>query len=264
MNTYAWLSDTHFNFVQEDVFSKLCAQIRASQAQGIWLTGDIAEAKDVEQHLRMLHTQTNLPIYFVLGNHDYYGSSITDVDQKITRLHEEHSQLHWLDEMQPLWLHKDHALIGVGGWGDARAGDFMGTPIRINDHRLIQELSQLPRADLQKKLWALGTKMAQRLHEKLLQVVEAKRIYVLTHVPPFVDACWHNGNVGDGNWTPDFVCVSVGEVLKAFAQKHRDISIQVLCGHGHSRGIAQITHNLTVHTAAAEYRKPCVEAYWRC
>ena len=264
MNTYAWLSDTHFNFVKEDVFSGLCSQICASQAQGIWLTGDIAESKDVEKHLLALHVQTKLPIYFVLGNHDYYGSSIKEVHQKITYLHKEHAQLYWLDETQPIWLSKEQVLIGVGGWGDAKAGDFMGTPIRINDHRLIQELSQLPRLELQKKLRVLGEQMAQRLHEKLLQSAKAKRICVLTHVPPFVDACWHNGNVGDGNWTPDFVCVSVGEVLRSFAQSHRDISIQVLCGHGHSRGIAQIAHNLTVHTAAAEYRKPCVEAYWRC
>ena len=264
MKTYAWMSDTHFNFVQEDFFAQLCKEIRKSSAEAIFLTGDIAESVDVEHHLRCLTAQTHLPVYFVLGNHDYYRGSIVEVNQKIQKLHDEEEKLFWMDACPPIWLKEDTALVGVGGWGDARAGDFMNTPIRLNDHRLIAELTGIERAELKGRLESLGREMAIKLKKKLQACTQAQKIWVLTHVPPFVDSCWHEGNLADNHWSPDFVCVSVGESLKEFALEHHHISIQVMCGHGHSRGVAHITPNLSIHTAAAEYRKPRVEAFWRC
>ena len=104
--------------------------------------------------------------------------------------------------------------------------------------------------------------MADRLTQQLSGCMDSQSIWVLTHVPPFEEACWYKGKAGDPHWTADFVCVAVGEVLERFALQYPEKDLHVLCGHGHNRGILRKTKNLTVHTAAAEYRKPRVEAYW--
>ncbi len=262
MNTIAWLSDTHLDMVEASWFDALCAEIRESDAQAIWLTGDIATGTDVCDWLVQMHKQTQLPLYFVLGNHDYYYSSFAQVDQDIQAVLKDHDGIIWMDTQDSISLDSQTSLVGVGGWGDARAGDFHNTPIRINDHRLIQELSNISREKVYERLLERGTMMANRLSEQLSKCIDSQVIWVLTHVPPFEQACWYKGKAGDPNWTADFVCFAVGEVLERFAQEHPNKQIQVLCGHGHNRGIVRKQKNLIVHTAHAEYRKPKVEAYW--
>ena len=262
MHTYAWLSDTHFNMVKEECFVSLVKSIRMSQAQGIWLTGDIAESHDVEKWLLRLSKESEKPVYYVLGNHDYYHSSFARVDQQMKDLNQREEQIFWLDKSEAIWLNRGTALVGVGGWGDARVGDFVGTPIRINDHRLIQEITGHERSVLRAKLQQLGAEMATVLQQKLLLLKEASSIWVLTHVPPFEGACWYQGNAGNPQWTPHFVCAAVGDVLDDFARDHPHIDIQVLCGHGHNRGFFQKRKNLRTYTAAAEYGNPVVEMFF--
>ena len=83
---------------------------------------------------------------------------------------------------------------------------------------------------------------------------------VLTHVPPFREACWYEGQTTDDNWAPYFVCGQVGEVLRRAGQDRPTCQLTVLCGHTHNAGFAQITDQLVVHTGAARYGHPDVEA----
>ena len=107
-----------------------------------------------------------------------------------------------------------------------------------------------------------GLAMAKSVRRKLSLSNEASTIWVLTHVPPFPEACWYKGQAGDSQWTPDFVCGAVGNVLHEFAVEHPQINLRVLCGHGHNRGVFQKHDNLMVFTASAEYQFPKVETYW--
>ena len=262
MNTVAWLSDIHLDMVEPSWFDALCTEIRDSDARAVWLTGDIATGNDICSWLVRIHDQTALPVYFVLGNHDYYHSSFSQVDQAVQEISTRHRGIVWMDTQDFIALDEQTGLVGVGGWGDARAGDFHGTPIRINDHRLIEDLSNISREEVYRRLLLRGSMMADRLSQQLERCVHAQTIWVLTHVPPFEQACWYKGKAGDPHWTADFVCVAVGEVLERFALRYPEKNLHVLCGHGHNRGIVHKRRNLTVHTAAAEYRKPRVEAYW--
>lgn len=262
MNTVAWLSDIHLDMVEPSWFDALCTEMRESDAQAVWLTGDIATGNDVCDWLVRIHHQTALPVYFVLGNHDYYDSSFVQVEQMVQNMLLKYDGLVWMDTQGSIVINEKTRLIGVGGWGDARAGDFHNTPIRINDHRLIKDLSDISRDEVYRRLLSRGSMMADRLEKQLLDCTHTQTIWVLTHVPPFEEACWYKGKAGDPNWTADFVCVAVGEVLEKFAMKHPEKNLHVLCGHGHNRGIVHKQKNLIVHTAAAEYRKPRVEAYW--
>lgn len=264
MKTYAWLSDTHFNFVSQEKFDQLCTYIKNSDAQALLLTGDIAESHDVVHWLHTLYKTLTLPIYFVLGNHDYYHASLIEVDQQIKQVCSTHTHLHWLDQCKPIKLNHSHALVGVGGWGDAQCGDFMNTPVRLNDHRLITDFKDLPRKTLEQMLQAKGRCMAEQLQQQLLQVVadeSIQSIWVATHVPPFKESAWYEGKAGNINWIADFVCVSVGEVLLKFCQTYPQIQCKVFCGHAHSRGHVQMLPNLNVFTASARYKEPQVEQF---
>jgi Icc protein len=84
-------------------------------------------------------------------------------------------------------------------------------------------------------------------------------VIVLTHVPPFRDACWHEGRISEEDGLPHFACRAVGERLVAVARANPERTITVRCGHTHSGGVARILPNLVVYTGAAEYRKPAVQ-----
>ena len=73
------------------------------------------------------------------------------------------------------------------------------------------------------------------------------------HVPPFREACWHDGNLSNDNWAPHFTCVAAGEVLREFAEHHPQKHMTVLCGHTHSSGYVKIRENLEVWTEEAKY-----------
>ena len=82
---------------------------------------------------------------------------------------------------------------------------------------------------------------------------------VLTHVPPFREACWHEGQLSCDNWSPHFTCKATGDVLVDVMTAHPDQTMTVLCGHTHSAGYAQILENLEVFTGDAVYGHPKIQ-----
>jgi hypothetical protein len=84
-------------------------------------------------------------------------------------------------------------------------------------------------------------------------------VIVLTHVPPFREACWRRGWISDDDWLPHFACRAFGEVLGEAMAAHSDCEMSVLCGHTHSAGEAQVLPNLRVLTSGAESGLPEVQ-----
>jgi DNA repair protein RadD len=83
-----------------------------------------------------------------------------------------------------------------------------------------------------------------------------RKIVVATHVPPFAEACWHDGKMSGPEWLPHFASKATGDALLDAAKRAPDVEIEVLCGHTHGGGVAQILPNLLVRTGAAEYGEP--------
>ena len=258
----AWVTDPHFNFAAAEVVRHLIRRIAASGAEALLLSGDIAEAHDVSFWVRHLAEELSLPVYFVLGNHDYYRGSIDGVRSAVQAACQRTPGLTWLGGSAPVWLREKTALVGHGGWGDARLGDWAGTPIRLNDHRLIADLVGHSRPYLQQLLHALGDQAAAHLRGQLEAVGDgAREVIVLTHVPPFRGACWHEGEISNDDWLGDFTCAATGAVLQHFATAHPHIAVRVYCGHTHSAGVYQARDNLTVTTGAARYRQPALQPF---
>ena len=254
-----WLTDIHLNFLSKEGVASFLQSLESENADCILIGGDIGEADNFDIYLKEFSDTLSIPIYFVLGNHDYYRGSIADVDKRAARLSEEDENLYLLDHQSVVKLTDNTALIGVGGWGDARYGDFNGSTVRLNDFRLIDELSGFLKAEQLPILQSLGDSAAEIIKESLSQAVkDYKKIVLLTHVPPFKDACWHEGQISAPDWLPFFSCKAVGDVIKDI-MVNSDSELLILCGHTHGGGEAQILDNVKVVTGPSEYEKPVIQ-----
>ena len=256
----AWLTDIHLNFVRPEALEALHHDLLAAAPEAVVLSGDIAEAGDVGWRLNDLATRLGCPVYFVLGNHDFYHGSISGVREKIRGLCSAVPNLRFLTDSNVIRLTDRTGLLGHDGWGDARFGTPEHWKIALNDWELIQDLRHLSETQLLRKLNALGDEAAEHFRAALPEALERfPEILVVTHVPPFREACWHQGRISDDDWLPHFSCKAVGDVLAEAMKARPDKKMTVLCGHTHGGGEAQILPNLRVLTGAAVYGSPAMQ-----
>jgi predicted MPP superfamily phosphohydrolase len=261
-----WATDIHLNFVAVERRLQFFDVLASHEPDAVLLSGDIAESNTVDQCLLEMARVLQRPIYFVLGNHDFYRGSIAETRARVERLSRQSPYLIYLARSGLVQLTPDTVLLGHDGWGDARLGDFEHSDIILNDYLLVEELYhwnamlELDRPALRRSLHGLGDEAAQYLKSLLPDALaRARQVVVLTHVPPFRDACWHANAISDDRWLPHFSCQAVGRVLEAAMRQHTDREMLVLCGHTHSRGTARILGNLQVLTGEAQYAHPAVE-----
>jgi predicted MPP superfamily phosphohydrolase len=253
-----WTTDIHLDFVADsNRIEQFCQSIVEPNPDVVLIGGDIAVAATVEESLLMLAKYLQRPIYFVLGNHDFYKGSIAGVRAKIAQLTRHASQIHWLSESGVIELTPQTGLIGHDGWADGRLGNRVRSEVMLNDYFLIQEFVGLAPLRRFAKLGELGDQAARYLKRQLLSAVTRfPNLILLTHVPPFKEACWFEGQISDDDFLPHFTCSAVGDVLVAIMRAHPECQLTVLCGHTHGEGIATILPNLIVKTGGAEYGKP--------
>jgi hypothetical protein len=251
-----WLTDIHLNFLRPLALKAFYERVKAEKPDALLLTGDIAEGDSVAKFLAEMVQQIGAPIYFVLGNHDFYKSNIRVVRGDITRAHK---QATYMPSVPKVELAPGITMIGVDGWGDARCGDLDST-VQLSDWNLIDELKKFKtdKKGRNELLQRLGTAEARALTEKLAGVTDARELLVLTHVPPFPEACVYDGEMSSPAWLPWFTCIATGEVLDAHAAAHPHQRITVLCGHSHGIGAYDRAPNLAVRTGGWP---PHVEGY---
>jgi hypothetical protein len=94
----------------------------------------------------------------------------------------------------------DTALIGHGGWADGRLGDYASSPVELNDHFLIDDFRGLDKGARLDRLHRLGDEAAGYFRRGLPEALARhRRVVALTHVPPFREACWHEGRLSNGD-----------------------------------------------------------------
>lgn len=257
---YAWLTDIHLEFLPDREATSFIQGLASQNLDGLFLTGDISTATKLEFHLHMFESICPFPVYFVLGNHDYYGGAIEIVRNKITCICNESECLHWLPTSGLIELSPDICVIGHDGWADGRFGDYAGSGILLNDYQHIHNFVQVGIHGRLAVLNRLGDQAAEYFKTILPQALaKYKQLIVLTHVPPFKEACWHEGAVSGDDWLPHFSCKAVGDVLAKHMSDHPEQQMTVLCGHTHSSGQVEILPNMLVKTGGAEYGAPKIQ-----
>jgi 3',5'-cyclic AMP phosphodiesterase CpdA len=256
MRRLAWATDIHLNFVHGDVRS-FREQVVAAAPDGLVITGDISEAETLVRDLAALDRVLWLPAWIVLGNHDFYGSSIRAVRAAVANFCRRSKRLRYLPAEGVVRLAADTALVGHDGWADGRFGDFEHSQVVLNDYLVIEDLAGLDPQTRLERLHKLGDEAAAYFRRLLPQALDRhQNVVVAIHVPPFREACWHEGKVSDDDHLPHFGCAAAGEALVQIMRSRPEQRMLVLCGHTHSRGVARILPNLLVKTGGATYGQP--------
>jgi Icc-related predicted phosphoesterase len=258
MQRLAWATDIHLNFVRGDVRA-LCEQLRSVSPDALVITGDISEAETLERELVALDRALWMPTFIVLGNHDFYGSSIRAVRAQVTGICRGSKWLRYLPVEGVVWLGGDTALVGHDGWADGRLGDFQNSKVVLNDYLMIADLEGLDQERRLERLHKLGDEAAAYFRRLLPQALDRYlNVIVATHVPPFREACFYEGKISDDDHLPHFACAAVGDALGAVMRSRPEQRMLVLCGHTHSRGSAQVLPNLLVKSGGAIYGQPAL------
>ena len=259
-----WLTDIHLNFLSEKERLLFYKKISKTNCDALVITGDIADAPSLSSILREMAQVLQKPIYFVLGNHDYYHSGISEVKKEVRELCRSDSLLHWLSEEQGIMLNQNTVLLGQDGWADGRYGDYQNSRVVLNDSRVIHDLFKaaiLGRNQLLQKMQELADFDAKAMSTNLTSSIAkgVKKIIILTHVSPFDASCWHEGKMNTPDWMPFFTSKAMGDVILSIAKNNPTIDFLVLCGHTHSSSIYQSLPNLLVKAGKAEYYQPEIQ-----
>ena len=247
----AWATDLHLDFASRKAVDRFITSVVEAKPDCLIVTGDIGEAHSWRLLLDEVSERVRKPVYFVLGNHDYYRSTIAEVREEASRVRG------WLVKSGAMLLSDEVALVGHDGWGDGRLGDYANSNVMLNDYLLIGELVHSNRFVRLRVLEKLGEEAAEHFRQWIPTAAQRrKRIFVATHVPPFKDACWHQGGLSDNYWLPHFSCAAAGDALLALADEFADVEFTVLCGHTHGEGYVRMRPNLEVFTGGAEYGAP--------
>ncbi len=260
MKRVAWLTDLHLNFLTPQRVDEFLGKVADLRADAVLIGGDVAEVPDLSGYLRQIAERVATPIYFVLGNHDFYFGSIRRVRQQVRELCRRTPGLVWLPTAGVVELSGSVGLVGHDGWADARLGNYEQSLVMMNDYRLIEELAGLSKTDRWPVLKALGDEAAAHFRRVLPEALaKNEHVVALTHVPPFREACWYQGRISDDHWLPHFTCKAAGDAMLEVMRDHPQKRLTVLCGHTHSPGETSPLANVLVLTGGTEYGDPCVQ-----
>ncbi len=259
MSKLIWASDVHLNFLhnKEDLRNEFYQKLKeAGDADSVILiTGDIAESHNVVMYIEEMQEKTGKLVAFVLGNHDFYGSSVKAVKDSVKHLH--HLAHH------PIELNRSTILIGVDGWGDTRYGDYDNSHLTMSDWIYIEDLRReygKGMEALKKQLMKLADSDAGKLKRKVLKYVKTyKKIIIATHVPPLEEVCLYAGSKSTPSGLPFFASKCLADAILPIAKCNPGVDFLWLSGHTHSRAKYKPCNNLMSKVSKAVYYYPQIE-----
>jgi 3',5'-cyclic-AMP phosphodiesterase len=260
MKRIAWLTDIHLEFVSIEAALDFIDQIAASSLDVVLIGGDTGTVRNLGFFLRAFNERIGRPIFFVLGNHDFYHGSLEQIHTLAEEISESSQWLRWLTTQGIVEITNSTCLLGHDSWADGRLGNGSNSQVELNDYSLIKEFVGLPRQERYRKMGDLGDIAAKHIRLWLpLACASYQNILLLTHVPPFREACWHEGSISDDEFLPHFTCKTAGDTLRAIMHQNPNADLTVLCGHTHGHGEVDILPNLHVKTGGAEYGQPKIQ-----
>lgn len=255
MNQIAWATDIHLDRLTERDYAEYKEYLRELNPECLVISGDIAEGEVLRRSLRDFDESFDFPIYFVLGNHDFYFKSFAEVEQNVRELVEQSSSLCWLSENGIAKLNDSTAMIGIEGWGDAGNGTLNLSEGATRDVLAIEDFKGLTREEIAALLQSKGKKYAEKLRPVLLEAVENyKKVILVTHVPPFVEVCFDRSLRIIGEFKqPFYTCKAIGDLLLDVMRQNTECRLTALCGHTHEKADVNVLENLRVRVKESSY-----------
>lgn len=260
-----WATDIHMDFPLMNAYNKFIQQINDADIAALLITGDISDGKSAK-YLVELKQQVRVPIWFVLGNHDYYTGKKAQVTRELLRESIAGVPgLCYLPDINSIKLNSEgEYLVGIDGWWDGFYGKMSVSKFAFNHFRLISDLDLIGSSVIKAKCREFADISNEMLSTKidyLFQCIPApKTIVIATHYPPFCESSLYNGRWNEEFAASWFINGSLGQLLLKLAAAKPEVQFKVLCGHSHEHAFNSVTHNLVVITGEAEYAKPALNA----
>lgn len=276
MTKLAWCTDIHLDFLDgpDDVgrvHEEFAEPLSHLDCDGVLISGDVSLAPQVARHLAILDRVVDKPIYFVLGNHDFYGGSFDGVRADVRRACDGSRNLRYLTGSDPIPLTDDTVLVGDDGWYDAGHGDPFRSPYVMSDWLKIHDYiiggarsftGYGPPVDMGAVVGIsrrIAAEAAERMHRALTAAADGwSTVVVVTHVPPWTKAHRHDGKSGSPMAHPWYTSKVMGHVIEEVARAHPKVKFEVFCGHTHGACDAKIRPNLKCHVGHSDYGAPSV------
>jgi predicted phosphohydrolase len=232
------------------------------------LGGDLSVGKLLQQHMQAFLEGATCPVYFVLGNHDFWllpESRIWDIAKGLG------GGLDFLDVVE---VTPDTALVGLSGWYDTRAGNVFNPGIVMPEVETTTRLAGLgPVQQFKRLFWpperihelhnrckAWSDEQTAKFMPKLKAAAEKyRKVFIVTHIPPWIESCWGPTGLSrdvSPEWLPWSVNVGLGMHIEALAEEYPDVQFQVLSGHTHGEGETEVAWNLRAFSGKATYKQP--------
>lgn len=254
-------SDIHLNFIGKELRLKFIQTINDAKPDVVLITGDISESEKIVNHLDEFRIHCEAPVYFVLGNHCYYGAGVDKLRAEITEFSNESDVVYLTTQTASIDLGYGVGLVGVDAWGDGHYGDPYTRQLVMADWHLIKDLRPFKdnRDILLTKLAELARRDADLARTLLRKALDKfNEVVFMTHVPLWPEAALHKGKLSEPAWAPWFICKAVGDVVLELAKEYPTKTIHVLSGHTHSPSYFRAANNVYARTAGAEYYYPAI------
>lgn len=263
-----WLTDIHLDHINklehENFLNKI---IKAStdvktEKTCVVITGDIGNSQCTRPYMETWKTvleAKDISLYFVYGNHDYYGSSV-----KVEREHLSSTSLKdcWLASCNEVKLSEKTSLIGHDGWYDGGYANWFKSNVDMNDYYQIFEINRqwYDKGQIFDKINQLSMESAAHIFEQGTKILSSSTevLVIATHVPPYRENSVFMGNISDDNWMPHFSSKHMGDAIIKLGNNFPDKDIIVLCGHSHGKAKHKPLNNIVSLTAEARYKYPCI------
>lgn len=250
-----WVTDPHLDHLRHrPTVLKAFVEMLRADSDCLIISGDISTHSEVDLFVTFAKAYGK-PIYFVLGNHDYWGGSFDETHKQMRRLCRENPNMIWLDHSGPVEIAPGVEVTGVDGWYDAQFGSWRDSSFHMVDWHSTRDFMGKDLVDIVATCRGIarGFSVAARIK---LEAAKARRVFFVTHVPPYQQSAMHQGRPSERTALPWYTSKILGEALSDWAEANPERNLITLCGHVHSPSEFEEQPNHIVHCGIAAYGTP--------
>lgn len=258
-----WCTDIHLDVLERYEIRDFARSIAKKEYDLVLLTGDISTFDNLKQDLAEMDPFMNCPVFFTLGNHDYYGTSLDFAGEEVKNW-EFKNMLH-LPSQGPIELvgFNTH-LVGVdnlydGGSGNPRA------EMSLMDFAVIWDFVAKSWKDRKQTMKDFAYESNMHMWREALAVMQPEtnvnhHTIIACHVPPFAAASLHRGKQASDDSLPFFSNQMLGNEILRMADHWKGSRYTSISGHTHAKAVYQTKHpNVLCRVGGARYGTPEIQ-----